>query len=188
MRIALAFAALLAPLLAATSAPARAADYVQAGGSTLTFATQYQGDVITGRFPAFTTRLRFDPAKLAEARLDVTIPLAGTTTGEAERDEAITGADLFNVARFPQARYSATKFRALGGNRYAADGTLTLRGVSRPVTLSFTWTPGARPVLAGRASVKRLAFGVGAGSDWKDTSVIPDEVAVATRVVLAPTP
>lgn len=184
MRIAFASAALLA---LAAAAPARAADYVQAPGSTLTFATEYQGDVISGRFPAFTTRLRFDPAKLDEARLDVSIPLAATTTGEAERDEAITGADLFNVARFPQARYVATRFRALGGNRYAADGTLTLRGITRPVTLSFTWTPGPRPVLAGRATVRRLAFGVGAGSDWKDTEVIPDAVAVATRVVFTPT-
>ena len=34
------------------------------------------------------------------------------------------------------------KFRSLGGNQYAADGTLSLRGVSKPVTLTFTWTPG----------------------------------------------
>ena len=34
---------------------------------------------------------------------------------------------------------------ALGGNRYAADGTLCLHGVSKPVTFTFTWTPGAQP-------------------------------------------
>lgn len=172
--------------LLACAPAAHAAEYVQAAGSTLTFATGYQGDTIAGRFPAFTTRLRFDPAQLATARLDVTIPLAGATTGERDRDGTVTGVDFFNAAKFPQARYVATRFRSLGGNRYAADGTLTLRGVSRPVTLEFTWTPGARPVLAGRATVPRLAFGVGAGSEWKDTSVIPDAVAVATRVVLVP--
>ena len=172
-------------LLALCALPALAADYVQAAGSTLTFATKYQGEVFTGRFPAFATRISFDPAALAASKLDVTIPLAGTATGDKERDENLRGGDFFDVARFPQARYVATKFRSLGGARYAADGTLTLRGVSRPVTLVFTWTPGASPVLAGQATVKRLAFGVGGGGDWADTGIIPDDVAVSTRVVLA---
>lgn len=176
--------ALLTLALAAT--PAHAADYVQAPGSTLTFATKYQGEVFTGRFPSFATRLSFDPKALAGAKLDVAIALASAATGDRERDDTLRGADFFDVARFPQARYVATKFRALGGNRYAADGRLTLRGVSRPVTLTFTWTPGAAPVLVGQATVKRLDFGVG-GGDWADTGIIPDEVAVSTKVVLRPT-
>jgi polyisoprenoid-binding protein YceI len=172
-------------LAAAFAAPALAADYVQAPGSTLTFATKYQGEVFSGRFPSFATKLSFDPARLAASRLDVTIALAGTSTGDGERDSTLKDADFFNVARFPEARFVATKFRALGGNRYAADGQLTLRGVSKPVTLAFSWTPGAAPVLAGRATVKRLDFGVG-GGDWADTSIIPNDVAVSTKVVLRP--
>ncbi|HZX79716.1 MAG TPA: YceI family protein [Lysobacter sp.] len=182
----------LAPLVLALAAipafglsTAHAADYVQAAGSTLTFATKYQGDVFVGRFPAFTTRLSFDPKALPASKLDVAIPLAGAATGDGERDSSLKGSDFFNVAKFPQARFVSTKFRALGGNRYAADGQLTLRGLSRPVTLAFTWTPGAKPVLAGQATVKRLDFGVG-GGDWADTGLIPNEVAVSTRVVFAP--
>jgi polyisoprenoid-binding protein YceI len=57
--------------------------------------------------------------------------------------------------------------------------------VSKPVTLTFTWTPGAQPVLSGKATVKRLDFGVG-GGDWADTSNIPNEVAVSTKVVFKP--
>ena len=89
------------------------------------------------------------------------------------------------MAKFAQARYTATKFRSLGGNQYAADGNLSLRGVSKPVTLTFTWTPGAQPVLSGKATVKRLDFGVGTG-DWADTRTIPNEVAVSTKVVFKP--
>ena len=81
-----------------------------------------------------------------------------------------------------RARRTSTTFRALGGNRYAADGTLTLRGISKPVVLEFTWTPGAAPVLSGKATVKRLAFGVG-GGDWADTALIPDAIAISTKVV-----
>ena len=178
-----AVAATLVALMA--SAPASAADYVQDAGSTLVFATKYDGEVFTGTFPGFSTRLSFDPADLPSGKLDVTIPLAGAKTGNDDRDTTLRGSDFFDVARFAQARYRATGFRSLGGDRYAADGTLELRGVSKPVTLNFTWTPGASPVLAGKATVKRLDFGVG-GGDWSDTATIPDEVVVSTKLVLKP--
>lgn len=175
---------LAAALLAAT-APAFAADYVQQTGSSLTFATTYQGEVFAGSFPGFTARMSFDPAQLAGSKLEVTIPMAGANSKNAERDDTLKGVDFFSIAKFPQARFSATKFRSLGGNNYAADGTLTLRGASKPVTLNFTWTPGDKPVLAGKTTVKRLDFAVGAG-DWADTSIIPNEVAVSTKVIFAP--
>ena len=175
-----------AALVAAfAAAPAQAADYVQAPGSTLVFASNYQGETFTGRFGSFTTTMRFDPKQLATSQLDVAIQLAGTQTGNGDRDGTLVSADFFNVAKFAQARYTATKFRSLGGNQYAADGTLSLRGVSKPVTLTFTWTPGAQPVLAGKATVKRLDFGVG-GGDWADTSTIPNDVAISTKVVFKP--
>jgi polyisoprenoid-binding protein YceI len=175
-----AVAAALTALLA--SAPALAADYVQAPGSTLVFATKYDGEVFTGKFPGFQTTLSFDPANLAASKLDVAIPLAGANSGNGDRDATLQGADFFNVAKFATAHYRASTFRALGGNQYAADGTLELRGVSKPVTLTFTWNPGAQPVLTGKATVKRLEFGVG-GGDWADTKTIPDETAISTKVV-----
>ena len=176
-------AAALVAMMSAT--PAMAADYVQAPGSTLVFASKYDGEVFTGKFAGFTTTMSFDPARLETSKLDVVIPLTGASTGNGDRDSTLSGADFFNVAKFAQARYTATKFRSLGGNQYAADGNLSLRGVSKPVVLTFTWTPGAQPVLAGKATVKRLDFGVGAG-DWADTGSIPNEVAVSTKVVLKP--
>lgn len=176
-----AVAASLAAMLAA--APAFATDYTQAPGSVLAFASKYDGEVFTGTFPGFDTQLSFDPANLDASKLDVTIPLAGAKSGNGDRDSTLQGPDFFNVAKFATAHYRAEKFRALGGNQYAADGTLELHGVSKPVTLTFTWTPGAQPVLAGKATVKRLDFGVGSG-DWADTKTIPNETAISTKVIL----
>jgi polyisoprenoid-binding protein YceI len=169
----------------AFAAPALAGDYAQTAGSTLGFSGKYQGEAFNGQFPGFVTTLSFDPAKLAGAKLDVSIPLATATTRNADYDSELRGTSFFNSKKFPQARYTATKFRALGGNKYAADGTLSLRGVSKPVVLTFTWTPGAKPVLAGTAVVKRLDFGVG-GGDWADLGVIPNEIKISTKVVLQP--
>ena len=171
---------ILAAALGAVAAPAAAADYVQSSGA-LSFASEYQGETFVGLFPDFRTTLSFDPAAPQDAKLDVTIPLASADTKNGERDSTLKTADFFNVASFATARYTASGFRPVGDNRYVADGTLELRGISRPVPLEITWTPGTQPVLAGRATVKRLAFGVGAG-DWGDVSIIPDEVAISTRV------
>jgi len=173
--------------LALLCAPACAADYVQAPGSSLVFAGKYQGEAFTGRFPGFATTFRFDPVRLAASKLVVTIPLATAVTSNTDYDGELRGPSFFDAATFPRASYTATKFRALGGNRYAADGALTLRGVSRPVMLEFTWTPGAVPVFSGKATGRRLAFGVG-GGDWADTALIPDAITISTRVAFRARP
>jgi len=180
MKIAIAIGA-LALALAGT---ATAAPYRVLPGSTLGFATSYQGEAFEGSFSKFSPRIEFDPKQLAGARFDVAIDLASAGTKNDERDEALRGEDFFNTRKTPQARYQATKFRALGGNRYVADGTLTLNGISKPVALAFTFTPGAQAVLAGSATVMRLDFKVGTG-DWSDTGDLPNAVKVTTRLLLA---
>lgn len=179
----LASAGMLAGLQAA---PVAAADYVQQRGG-LSFVGSYQGETFTGLFPGFSTRLQFDPANPAAAKLDVDIPLAGADTRNGERDSTLKGADFFNVARFATARYSVQGFTALGGDRYRADGTLQLRGISKPVSLTFTLSGGDNPVLVGQAVVKRLDFDIGAG-DWADLSIIPNNIDVATRVTFRKLP
>ena len=177
---------LAATAVAATLAlPAFAADYVQAPGSSLAFAGKYQGETFSGTFPGFRTTASFDPADLTAGKLSVTIPIATATTQNDDYDTEMRGSAFFDAAKFAQATYTANGFRDLGNGQYAADGTLELRGVRKPVTLTFTWTPGARPLLSGRATVRRLDFGVG-GGDWADPGTIPNELAVSTRVYLQP--
>jgi polyisoprenoid-binding protein YceI len=174
-------AALLCSLVAL---PAQAASYrADSKSSTLTFSSSYQGESFTGRFGRFDANIAFDPANLATSNFDVTITLGSADTQNSERDDALKGADFFNVAKMPTAHYFASKFRSLGGNRYAADGALTLRGVTKPVVLSFTWTPGATPALVGDANVNRLDFGVG-GGQWADTATIGNAVKVHTALKL----
>lgn len=180
LALTLAFAA---PLALATS-PMGPVRYSHTAGSTLSFSSSYDGESFDGRFAQFTTDIAFDPASAA-GRFDVVIQLGSAGTENDERDETLLGRDFFNIAAMPQARYQASAFRQLADGRFVADGTLTLRGVTLTVPLTFRWTPGATPTLEGTATVKRLAFGVGTG-DWDDTEVMPDDVAVTTRLVLQP--
>ncbi|HHW4683719.1 MAG TPA: YceI family protein, partial [Xylella sp.] len=119
-------------------APACATDYVETSGSILVFSSKYDGKVFTGTFPSFQTQMSFDPNNLSSARLDVTIPLTNVHTGDNDRDSTLKNTDFFNVSQFTTARYHADKFRALGNSKYAADGILELRGITKPVTLTFT--------------------------------------------------
>ena len=168
---------------AVVAGSADGAEYVALPESTLGFSASFQGEAFDGKFARFTPQIRFDPGKLATSRFDVRIQLASANTRNDERDEMLRSSEFFDVAAKPEARFVATRFRALGGNRYAADGTLTLLGVSRPVVLSFTWTAGAKAVLSGEATLKRLDFGVGTG-DWADIDLLPNLVKVRTRLLL----
>jgi polyisoprenoid-binding protein YceI len=176
--------ALAAALLLATPHAIAAPQYAQAAGSTLGFASSYDGERFDGRFARFRADIAFDPAT-ATGRIDVAIDLASANTENEERDEVLLGEEFFNASAVPQARYVATSFRKLADGRFVAEGALSLRGVSRAVPLTFRWTPGAAPVLEGTASVPRLAFKVGTG-DWADLELMPDAVTVTTRVVLQP--
>ena len=174
--------ALLALLASSALAdPMPAPDWETAPGSWLQFETSYDGEAFEGRFARFAPALRFDPARLAEARFDVRIDLASADTGHDERDEVLAGDEFLDAAGAAEARYVATAFRALGDEPVAL--VFTWRGVTLPVALVFTWRGGAGPVLDGEATVPRLAFGVGTG-DWADTSLLPDEVKVRTHLVL----
>jgi polyisoprenoid-binding protein YceI len=172
-------------LLAFFSQYAFAADYVQQPGSSLGFSGSYQGEAFNGNFAKFSSSIRFDPGNLAQSRFDVRITLSSANTKNAERDEQLMASDFFNAKAQPEARYVATKFRALGGNRFIADGILTLRGVTKAAPLTFTWTPGAKTQLVGTAKIQRLDFNVGTG-DWDDTELIPNAVMVNTRLILSP--
>jgi len=176
---------LLMTLTAMAACAAQAADYQAQAGSAVGFTATYQGEAFAGSFGNFQPQIRFDPANLAESRFDVRIALSSANTKNSERDEMLKGSEFFDVGRQPEARYVATKFRALGGNRFVADGVLTLHGVSKPAPLTFTWTAGAKPTLDGTAALKRLDFNVGTG-DWTDLDLIPNDVKVSTHLLLAP--
>lgn len=175
----------LALLLFASTLPAAAQDWQMAKGSTLGFSSSFQGETFSGEFKRFSPKIRFDPNDLAGSRFDVAIDLASVDSRNAERDETLKTAEFFDVGKSATARYTASRFSALGNGRYRADGQLSLRGISKPVVLVFSWQPGKNTVLSGEATVKRLDYRVGSG-DWSDTALLPNAVKVNTRLILAP--
>ena len=174
-------------LLGALLAPAaQAQDWTMQPGSTLGFATTFEGVKFAGAFKQFSARIAFDPVHPQACTLDATIMLASADTGNADRDKMLPTADFFDVARFPTATYRGADCTPAGPGRYSAQGTLTLHGISKPVPLTLQWqAQGASALLTLDANVPRLTFGVGSGQ-WADPSAIGLDVAVHGVLKLAP--
>jgi polyisoprenoid-binding protein YceI len=180
----------LASLLFCLALPATAAatDYrVLPEQSTLGFTATFQGAPFQGNFAQWHATIRFDPAHLADSSFDVTADTTSASTGDSDRDSALPGADFFNATRYPQAHYVTTGFNRIDGSRVLAHGTLSLRGETRPLDLTVTFSPQADGTaqMDVTGTLKRLDWGVG-GGEYADTSVIGNEVTVHAHLVLAP--
>lgn len=154
-------------------------NWVVGKGGSLGFSARWNGEPVDGRFARWTASILFSPEALDASKIDVGIDLGSVDTGDDQRDGTLTGSDFFDTGKFAKATYRASKFKALGGNRYRADGTLTLRGVSKSVPLNFTLDiTGDKARARGSATIDRTSFGVGQG-DYAGTSEIAGPVAVS---------
>jgi polyisoprenoid-binding protein YceI len=88
-----------------------------------------------GRFLRFQGTVLFDDAHPEDARIDVTIDAASIDTHLEKRDEHLRSADFLDVKNHPTLTFKSTKVKKVGEGRLEVLGNLTLRGVTRPVTL-----------------------------------------------------
>ncbi|MEX0373134.1 YceI family protein [Spiribacter roseus] len=152
--------------------------------SRLGFEATQQGGEFEGRFESFRADMRFSADDLAASGFDVRIDTASVETGSSQRDSALPNDDWFNVDAFGEATYVADTIRATEDG-YAAEGTLTIRGNSHPVTLPFTWqVDGDRAMMDGAVVIDRTRYGVGQG-DWSDPSVAGHDVRVVVDLTLS---
>jgi polyisoprenoid-binding protein YceI len=153
--------------------------------SRLEFTGVQAGAEFKGAFRKFSAAVEFAPDALPASRFDVQIELNSVDTMDKDRDGTIRGSDIFDVAHWPTARYVTRSF-AKTATGFTAQGTLTLRGVTKDVPIDFRFTPSATGAkLEGTATLKRLDFGAGQG-DWKSTEWVADAVKISFSLELKP--
>jgi len=163
---------------AAQEATVPPAPWKIAAGGQLGFKADYSGSAIDGSFKSWTADIVFSPDDLPGSTIGVSVDLGSVDTADSQRDDSLKSDSFFDVAAHPRATFRSTKITQRSGNRYRAAGTLSLHGVSRPVTLDFTLDiKGDDATVSGTAPLSRTAFGVGSG-DWTDTSQVKDAVSV----------
>lgn len=173
--------ALLSFSPAARAAPA-ATWTVDAPASRLGFTARVNGAAIDGTFRRWTAQIAFDPADLAASAVTVVVDTGSAATGDQTRDEALPSADWFAAAAFPKAVFRSRQIQAAGPGRYVAQGDLTIRNTTRPVSLPFTLSiAGGTAMMSGGLTVDRSAFGVGQGQ-WRTGDAVALKVDVKVAV------
>jgi polyisoprenoid-binding protein YceI len=145
--------------------------------SKLEFTFNQAGAQSKGRFAKYDVTLTAPGGNPAAGKLDVTVDVSSLDTDDDERDGILRGEDLFDARKFPTARYTAEKLTKTAAG-FEANGKLTIRNVTRDLTVPLTFKPSAGGAqLSGKTSIKRLDFGVGQG-EWKSTEWVADQVDV----------
>ena len=152
--------------------------------SAINFEAKQMGVPLKGHFKKFEAKVSFDAAKPETSKIHFSIDMGSATLGVKETDAELPKADWFNVAKFPQATFDSSAVKALGGGKYQVDGTLSIKGTAQKVSLPVVLTQaGGTTTATGTLPLKRLSFKIGDG-DWKDTSMVADEVNVQFKLAL----
>lgn len=173
--------------VAATSLAAAVAAYAQVDAAKSTvIATSKQMNVpVDGKFKKFTAQISFDPAKPAAGTANISIDTGSYDLGDDEYNKQVRGKEWFDSAAFPSATFASTAIAPAGTNQYKVTGKLTIKGKSQTVTVPVTVTQqGATETFDGALPIKRTQFDVGTG-EWKDTSVVADDVVIKFHIVAA---
>ncbi|WP_174279587.1 YceI family protein [Sphingomonas bacterium] len=180
----LTFAALLlaAPALAQapssqpgkpSTALATAGSYhVDTGHTQVLFTVNHMGFTeYTGQFTQPTGTLTLDPKNPAASQVSITFPIDKVSTTVAALDTHLKTPDFFDAAKYPTGTFTSTRIVA-NGTTATITGNLTLKGVTRPVTLAATFVGAGQAVMGAKktnvgfhatTAIKRSDFGINYG-------------------------
>jgi polyisoprenoid-binding protein YceI len=189
-----AVAAFLAVLtiLCLEAPPARAADTytIDVGHSNVSFLIRHFFSKVPGRFGKYEGTIVYDAEDLSKSSVNVSIDAASINTDMADRDKHLKSGDFFDVEKFPKITFASTKVKPLGKTKAQVEGTLTIKGVSKPVTLDMevlgtgpdAWG-NTRGGFEGHTKVNRQDFGVA----WNKVvegggTLLGDEVEITLNI------
>ena len=139
-----------------------------------------------GLFGDVTGTLRIDPANLQAAAVDITIPMRSLKTNSDGLTKHLSGTDFFEFDRFENANFKSTAITLdPDGVRARIDGNLTLKGQTRPMSITARFEgAGTNPMnkketvgFHGLATIKRSQFGISYA-----LPNVPDDVNLAISV------
>ena len=166
-RLSLAAPAILGLMLATASPAAAQAPAAAAGGpNTWTIDTSHTQagfavkhmmvSTVRGSFGKTEGTIEYDGKNVASIKADATIDTTTITTNNEKRDTHLKSADFFDVAKFPTITFKSKRAEAAGAGKFKLIGDLTLRGVTKEVTLDVEGP--SQPLIAqGRARVGATA-------------------------------
>ncbi|HSB07734.1 MAG TPA: YceI family protein [Thermodesulfobacteriota bacterium] len=148
---------------------------------------------VKGDFKKVSGVVTIDESDIGLLRVDLTLDAASVNTDHAKRDEHLRGEDFFHVAKYPTISFISKKVTRVDGNRLKVVGDLTIRGVTKEVTVDVEGPtpevkdPGGkiRRGATGTSAINRKDFGI-AWHKVLDNGglVIGDDVNISIEVEL----
>ena len=124
---------------------------------------------VDGVFKSFDASITSSIEDFSDAVFELSADLKQLTTNQENRDAHLQREDIFDTAKFPTLTFKSTSIKRLGVKKFALNGNLTIKGVTKPVVLELTHigngVNGKGKKLAGfkaTGTIKRTDFGVGA--------------------------
>ncbi|WP_319772040.1 YceI family protein [Breoghania sp.] len=162
-----------AAVLALVSAPlafapaANAAEWaVDHDTSSLTFSVRHGEKIVSGSFSDWDAAIDFDPEKTEAATIKVNVKTGSVATDDGQMGKTLTGEAWLDTGSFEQATFSSDEVVPTGEGSYDAIGTLTIRGISMPMTLPFVLDiKGDKAHAKGGSTLQRLDYKIGSQID-----------------------
>jgi len=141
---------------------------------------------IEAKFKTFKVQIDFNNAKPETSIANMEIDIPSFDLGDPEYNQEVLKKEWFNAAQFPKASFTSSSMKAGANGKFDVTGKLTIKGKTKDISFPLiARKEGNNQVFEGALPIKRLAFNIGEG-EWKDTSMVADEVIIKFRVVTLP--
>jgi len=146
---------------------------------------------VHGQFNRISGVIQCDPPDFAHLTVDAEIDAAGVYTGIQKRDEHLRSSDFFDAAKYPKIVFKSTRVETGGDNRYKITGNLTVRGITRSLTLAVESSgPVKDPFEEGLTSIgftastklNREDYGIMWNADMDGGVIVGQEVLITLNV------
>ncbi|OQP35147.1 YceI family protein [Pantoea latae] len=127
----------------------------------------------TADIPDSKGTLVFDSENPTASRVDVTLPVSQIDSHVPALTKEFKGAEYFDTAKYPTATFHSTKVVAKGDNKFDVEGNLTLKGITKPVTLHATLNKQGEHPMVKKQAIGFDATGTIKRSDFKLDKYVP---------------
>lgn len=155
---------------------------INPNASSLAFTANFNGQPVNGRFNNWYGKVFFDPDNLRASDITITVATNSVSTGEMGRDQTLQSPEWFGTQNFPNAVFKTTDIRHVAERNYVAIGTLSLAGISKPLSFPFKLTiTEDKARMYANFPMSRGDFAVGKGV-WQTNAEIADTVTLTVVV------
>jgi polyisoprenoid-binding protein YceI len=136
---------------------------------------------VTGTFQHFDGTIETDGEDFTQGKVVFKIKVDSIDTANDQRDTHLKGDDFFSAEKFPDITFESTGFKKLGGEDYELLGNLTVRDITKPITLNVEYGGVAQDFYGNT----KAGFGVTGKINRKDFGLVWNGVTEAGSVVVS---